>query len=79
MPPIAGQATSGPIDKVPCPWCGKPNNFTTGDGDLFHATDVSQGQNDPGGGPTYECDHCTKPMRIVGVKTVQVLTVRQAK
>jgi hypothetical protein len=78
-PPVAAQGTTGPIDKVPCPWCGKLNNFAHGDGDLFHPTDVSQGQHDPGGGPAYACDHCTKPMRIVAVKTITFLTVRQAK
>lgn len=78
MPPIAPQTVSGPAHKVPCPWCGKPNNFTQHD-DLLSESMGSVGAGDPGDQLTFTCDHCTRPMKIVAVARVLTITVRQAK
>lgn len=75
---LAPQATQGPIDKCPCPWCGKPNNFTEVD-HLISDTDVSQGKDDPGGGAVFACDFCSKNMRVVAVKVFKVISVRQVQ
>lgn len=73
---IAAQATQGPIDKVPCPYCAKPNDFTEVD-HLIAESDLSQGTGDPGGGPIFNCDHCGQKMRVVAMRVVKLLTVRQ--
>jgi len=77
-PPIAAQSTKGPIHAVPCPNCGKTNNFSELDHTLTES-DQSLGQDDPGGGNKYSCDHCAGLMRVVAVQRVTFLTVRQSK
>lgn len=76
MPPTAAQATTGPITKVPCPWCSKHNNFTSHD-HLVGEQMQSQGDGDPGDEATFYCDHCNGKMKIVAVQRVIFVTVRQ--
>lgn len=77
-PPIAAQTVSGPINRVPCPHCGKPNDFTTLD-HLLVDSNESLGEGDPGGHNTFSCDHCNKEMRVVSVKRITTVFVRQVK
>jgi len=77
-PPIAAQGTNGPIDRVPCPWCGKPNDFRESDHLLVEANE-SMGQGDPGGQPIFNCDHCDQPMRVASVKSIKIIFLRQGK
>lgn len=61
--PALPSVTTGAVDRVPCCHCGKPNNFR-GHAEMLDA------------GSVFTCDHCRKPMQIVQVKTVQVISVR---
>lgn len=58
--------THGPIHKVPCPHCGKPNDFrellTQGDSTIFPNTEVF-------------CDHCGFMMIVKNVQKITVLYV----
>jgi NAD-dependent SIR2 family protein deacetylase len=54
----------GPIDRVPCPACGKPNNFRRVD-EMLEV------------GNLFTCDHCKKPMQIAGVRDVRFVAVRR--
>lgn len=76
---IAAQTVSGPIEKVPCPWCGKHNNFTHCEHLIVDAGNESMGEGDPGGGSVFECDFCTKQMRVVSVRRVVTVYVRQVQ
>lgn len=60
LPPI----TTGPINAVPCPHCGKPNNFH-GHYEMLET------------GNTFACDHCRQPMQVAGVREVKVVSVRK--
>jgi hypothetical protein len=66
MPPQQPQTQSvqGPKNRVPCPTCGKPNNFMRVD-ELLEVGNV------------FTCDHCKKPMQIAGVKNVTFVAVRK--
>ncbi len=54
----------GPIDRVPCPHCGKANNFRRVD-EMLEVGNV------------FGCDHCKKPMQISGVRDVRFVAVRK--
>lgn len=56
--------TQGPIDRVPCPHCGKANNFKRVDEMLEN-------------GNTFKCDFCKQPMEICGVRDVRFVAVRK--
>jgi len=60
----------GPIHAVPCPWCGKPNDFREIDGAIAALFE---------GGAYFECDSCHKLMDIVKVVQVKIVQVRQSK
>jgi NAD-dependent SIR2 family protein deacetylase len=60
LPPMV----QGPIDRVPCPHCGKPNNFRRVDEMLEN-------------GNIFSCDYCKKQMQICGVKDVRFVAVRK--
>ena len=62
LPPI----TSGPITRVPCCHCGKPNNFHG------HFEMLTPGN-------VFACDHCGKPMQVAGVQDVKVVSVRSPR
>lgn len=54
----------GPIDRVPCPHCGKPNNFRRTD-EMLEV------------GNLFTCDYCKKPMQVCGVRDVRFVAVRK--
>lgn len=60
LPPI----TQGAVNRVPCPACGKPNNF------LGHAEVLETGN-------IFKCDHCKSPMEVAGVKMVKLVMLRR--
>lgn len=60
MPPV----TTGPIDKVPCPNCGKVNNFH-GHHEMIDT------------GTVFMCDHCKLPMQICGIRQIKVISLRK--
>jgi hypothetical protein len=62
-PPLPA-TTHGPVNRVPCPNCGKPNNFS-GQHEML---DV---------GVVYTCDHCKQPMQIAAVQSVKLVYVRK--
>jgi NAD-dependent SIR2 family protein deacetylase len=66
MPPQPPQQpqSQGPIDRVPCPHCGKANNFRRVD-EMLEVGNV------------FGCDHCKKPMQIAGVKDIRIVAVRK--
>ncbi len=59
MPP----SVQGPVDKVPCPFCQKPNDFRV-NAELLET------------GARFGCDHCGRVMEISGVRTVKFVAVR---
>lgn len=54
----------GPIDRVPCPHCGKPNNCRR----LDEMLDV---------GVIFICDHCKQKVEISGLRDVRFVAVRK--
>lgn len=63
--------TRGTIDRVPCPHCGRPNDFRELDGQQLLDTGhkVSCRGENPGEG-------CGQIMEVVAVQTLKVLAVR---
>lgn len=57
--------TQGAIEKVPCPHCGQPNDFT----------ELNEHQADRG--DTAICDKCDGVMQIVRKQQVTIVTVRR--
>lgn len=67
LPPGTSQRTvQGPIHQVPCPHCGKPNDFRTLKGQQLLDT-----------GHCMFCDHCGRSMEVVKIATVEFLVVRR--
>lgn len=58
--------TSGPIHQVPCPHCGKPNDFRALKSQQLIDT-----------GHQMYCDHCGRSMEVVRIATVEVVSVRR--
>ena len=56
---------TGPVDRVPCPHCGKSNNFRKVD-EMLEI------------GNQFGCDHCKRVMQIAGVREVKMVAVRKA-
>lgn len=66
MPPVRlPPTTQGPIEAVPCPHCGKANDFRPAQEQQLLDT-----------GSTYVCDSCGRVMQAVGVRNVVMVTVR---
>ena len=65
---LPGQASTvqGPIHQVPCPHCGKPNDFRT----------LKSQQLVDTGHCTF-CDWCGRSMEVVKMATIEVLVVRR--
>lgn len=65
-PPKEVKCTRGPHTAVPCPHCGKPNDF--------------EPQKDLGTierGQVFDCDHCGRKVEIHQVQTVTVVYLKQ--
>lgn len=74
-------SVNGPIEKVPCPHCGKPNDFRelaeSDDKELASTGDVDgSGNQVPEPGQIVLCDHCEMRMEISGVRTMTFVWVR---
>ena len=63
MPPHA-PTTKGPLGAVPCPHCGKTNDFNEVKADNMLDT-----------GETVSCDHCDRLMTIAGIQEITIVTV----
>jgi len=59
MPPATVQ---GPVDSVPCPHCGKTNDFRQLDDVLDTGTDAA-------------CDHCHGLMRVAAIRDIKIVAV----
>lgn len=66
MPQIP-PTTTGTIDRVPCPHCGKPNNFREIDGQQLLDT-----------GSAFQCDHCGGMMEVARIVTTKIVSVRKS-
>ncbi len=66
IPGQSAKTTQGPIDRVPCPWCNKPNDFRILQSEQLLDT----------GGEHY-CDHCGYSMEVVAIRTVELVGVRK--
>lgn len=65
----------GKIDSVPCPHCGRPNDFRDTDEFLFDPmTGASAVKSDK---PTFACDHCSRIMEVVHVEKTIIVAVRK--
>jgi hypothetical protein len=75
-PPNGQKSTQGPVSSVPCPRCGKPNDFreVTSDED---GADVPSDSNAIGAdfeqGAIVDCDHCGGKMKILGIVTTVMI------
>ena len=58
---------NGPIHSVPCPHCGKPNDYRPHNEQQTLDT-----------GSSMSCDHCQRIMEIVAIRPVVVITVRKS-
>jgi len=68
--------TRGTIDRVPCPWCGQPNNFRPlADEEMGGVGWGNQGLE---GGAIAECDHCHRRMKILAVQKAVMVTLTRA-
>lgn len=63
LPPV----TTGTIDRVPCPHCGKHNNFREIDGQQLLDT-----------GSAFQCDHCNGMMEVARIVTTKIVSVRKS-
>lgn len=68
-PPPSGKIIQGPIEKVPCPHCGKPNDVAS---ELTELNMVEPGV-------VLICDFCHKKMQIVKVTIITMVAVRQTR
>lgn len=59
------KTTHGPIDRVPCPHCGKPLDFRQLNAQQLLDT-----------GHMVSCDYCKHMMAVAGIHVVQVVVVR---
>lgn len=66
MPPT-GSNVSGPLDRVPCPSCGKPNNMRPIQEEQLLDT-----------GSDYSCDGCGNLMTVVAIQQVTIVSVRRS-
>lgn len=64
--PSGQKTTQGPIDRVPCPWCGKGNDFRIMASEQLVDT-----------GNEHFCDHCGYSMEIVAMRTVELIAVKK--
>jgi endogenous inhibitor of DNA gyrase (YacG/DUF329 family) len=65
------QATQGPIHRVPCPHCGKPNDFRAhADSELGGAGWGEQGLET---GAKVDCDQCGRFAKILAIEKVVVI------
>jgi hypothetical protein len=63
LPPVV----SGPINRVPCPHCGKPNDFRE-----------LQQQQLLDTGHSCDCDHCGGLMVVAAIQPITMITVRKS-
>lgn len=63
LPPV----TTGTIDRVPCPHCGKHNNFREIDGQQLLDT-----------GSAFQCDHCGGMFEVTRIVPTKIVSVRKS-
>lgn len=67
LPPGASTRTvQGPIHAVPCPHCGKPNDYRTLKSEQLLDT-----------GHCNFCDYCGHSMEVVKLATIEIVVVRR--
>jgi hypothetical protein len=66
-PPPSKKATSGVINRVPCPHCGKPNDFRPLKAQMLLIEEAN-----------FDCDYCHKVMQYMGTRKMEVITVIQS-
>ena len=64
---MSKETTSGPINGVRCPHCGKNNDFR-----MLHDQQLLDT------GHKFDCDHCKRLMEVVRIAPVLVVSVRPA-
>jgi len=62
----SAKTTQGPIDRVPCPWCSKPNDYR-----------IMQSQQLLDTGGEHFCDYCGHSMIVVAIRTIEVVAVKR--
>lgn len=73
MPPTTAKTVDGPLRRVPCAHCGKPNDLR----DLKKDLESGGGSGSFESGTSYACDHCGLLNMITMVTEVIVVQVRQ--
>lgn len=66
--PMSPKHTSGTVDRVPCPHCGRPNDLRALRDQMLLIEEAQ-----------FDCDHCGRVMEFLGMKSIQVVTVRQTQ
>lgn len=64
----------GPVHAVPCPFCGKPNDFREIIEHLQVTDQLGEGSET---GQKVVCDECGQTMEVAQVKTVIMVQVRK--
>lgn len=67
---VSDKKISGPIHGVPCPWCGRPNDFKVVQEEIGASLEA---------GLKASCDHCRHFIIVTKVVPVVVVEVRQSK
>lgn len=68
------QATRGPLNKVPCPWCQRPLNFSAHVDESMGG--VGWGEQGLERGAKVDCDHCGRTSWVVEVEKLTVVSLK---
>lgn len=66
MPQPPPQPTQGPAEKVPCPHCQQPMNFTA-------HLDTEMGSGTLEVGAKVDCDRCGRSSKVLAVRPVTIV------
>ena len=67
-PPTSASTVEGPVQAVPCPWCGHRNDLRTIQSQINEAFEA---------GCVYDCDRCKNLVVVTRVAPVLIVQVRQ--
>ena len=74
MPAASEKTVTGRVDSVPCPHCGKGNDFREVIDMLAPSGSVGASAES---GQLVECDHCDQKMEVVNIVKTTLVSVRQ--
>lgn len=73
-------STQGPIEKVPCPWCGKENDCRVlADGEAGEDRVSGWGSQGLEQGATIDCDHCGRFSKVIGMRKITIIRLQPCR